>query len=131
MLSLNDDRHPLRVQLPVQEVRHLGCQPLLKLRTPGVTVHNPRQLGQAEHLPLPGDIGNVRLAYKGEQVMLAHGVQGDIADDDHLIVIPLIKKLDMPPGVLLQPAEDLRIHPGHAVRCLLKALTVRILPDRL
>jgi hypothetical protein len=55
-------------QLVVQRVGDLGGQALLKLGTAGVTLHQPGQLGQPDHLPVRY-VANVGLANHRQKVM--------------------------------------------------------------
>ncbi|MCY1527335.1 hypothetical protein D9M68_623990 [compost metagenome] len=64
----------------------LPGQGFLDLQAPRIHVDDARDLRQPEHLA-GGDVGDMRLADKRQQVMLAQRVQLDVLDDHHLIVV--------------------------------------------
>ena len=68
------------------------------------------------------------LAVERKEVMLAHRVERDVADQDHLVVIRG-ECLDVFSDITMQSREDFSIHAGNAVRRLLKSFSVRILAD--
>ena len=52
----------------------------------------------------------------GHQVVLAHAVDGDVADHDHLVVAGLEGDAQVVAGILVQPREDLGVHVGDPER---------------
>ena len=73
----------------------------------------------------------MRFAVEWEQVVLAHAVEGDVAQDDHLIVRDLEADLQELAGILGQPLEYLRIHLSDAPRCVDQTLTRGVVTHRL
>ena len=78
-----------------------------------------------------GKVAHVRLAVEGEQVVLAHAVEGDVAQDDHLIVRNLEAHLEKRGRVLVEPLEDLGVHLGDAPGRIDEPFAGRVFPDRL
>ena len=71
---------PCRAQPLHQRVGDLPGQPLLHLRAAGEPVHQPRQLRQSgDPAVVAGDVPDVRHAVERHQVMLAAGVELDVA----------------------------------------------------
>ena len=88
MLGLNDDDNSARLQDLHKSISNLTCHTLLYLRTLGVQVDQPGELRQAGDLALLiRDVAEVRTAEERHQVMLAGGIQLDIAHEDHLLVV--------------------------------------------
>ncbi len=67
-------------------VGDLRGEALLHLQAAGEDIDEARDLGEADDLAV-GDVGDVRLAEEGQQVVLAEGEEFDVLDDDHLVVV--------------------------------------------
>src|SRR6202521_1813436 len=65
---LDHHHRTLRLQLLFEERHDLLGDPLLQLRALGVELENARELRQAED-PVARDVGDVRMAIEGHQVM--------------------------------------------------------------
>ena len=61
-------------------------QPLLHLQPAAEDVDEPRNLAEADHL-VARNVGDVALAEKRQQMMLAQAVEIDVLDDHHLAVV--------------------------------------------
>ncbi len=59
---------------------------LLHLQAAGEDIDEAGDFAEADDLAV-GHVGDVRLAEEGKQVMLAHGEELDVLDDDHLVVV--------------------------------------------
>ena len=77
---------PCGCDLLVHRLGDLGGQPLLHLQAAREHVDQAGDLAQADHLPLR-QVGDVALAEKRQQVMLAQAVEVDVLDDHHLVII--------------------------------------------
>ena len=66
--------------------RDLVGHALLQLQPAREDVDQARDLAEADHLAVR-DVGDVALAEERQQVMLAHAVEVDVADDHHLAII--------------------------------------------
>ena len=55
------------------------------------------------------DVGN---SHKRQQMVLAHAVKTDVADEDHFVVGLFEDTLQMPPWFLMQSAEKFGVHSG-------------------
>ena len=64
-----------------------------------------------------------------QQVVLAEGVEGDVADHDHLVVVHVEGPDEVGGGVLVDAAAHLGVHAGHPCRGLLQAVTGGVLAD--
>ena len=86
MLGLDHDEDPARLEARLDGVRDLGRQPLLHLGPPRVPLDDPGQLRQPRDPPvLVGDVRDVGLAHERDQMVLAHAVERDVAQDDLLL----------------------------------------------
>ena len=130
MLGLDHHRHAVRLERFHDRLGDLAGQAFLNLGAAGVCLDHPRQLADADDPPL-GEVADVGLAVEGEQVVLAHAVEGDVAQDDHLIVRNLEAHLEVVGGVLVEALEYLGVHLGDAPGRLDQALAGGVVPDRL
>ena len=88
MLSLNNHDNSARFQNPHKSVSDLTCHTLLDLRSLRVQVDQPGEFRQAGDLALLiRNVAKVSTAEERHQVMLAGGVQLDVAYEDHLLVV--------------------------------------------
>src|SRR5579884_2526769 len=84
VLGLDDDEHAPGLEPFDEGVGDLGGQPLLDLGPAGEPLDQPGQLGQpGDAAVVVRDVGDVGLADERHQVVLAHAVEGDVADHDH------------------------------------------------
>ena len=67
--------------------RREPSQALLHLEPPAEDLHDPRDLGEADDLPVR-DVGDVGLPDEGEHVVLAEAVDLDVADQHRKLVAP-------------------------------------------
>ena len=111
-----------------QGVGDLAGQPLLHLRSPRVALDQARQLAQADDAAAR-DIADVGDPRERQQVVLAEGGEGDVAQDDHLLV-PLVKgRLEMLLRVFAQTGEELCVRLGDTMRRALQPLSIGIFAD--
>src|SRR3984893_14520452 len=83
--AFNDDTNTARVDRSVDCLRYLPRHPLLHLKPAGVHIHKARQLAQAHDLAI-GHIANVHAPKEGKQMMLTQTEEGDVLDNDHVVV---------------------------------------------
>jgi hypothetical protein len=126
---LDDDPDAGGAQDVHDRIGDLVGHALLNLEPAGEDVHDARDLGQTQDLPV-GDVGDVGPAEEREQVVLAHRVELDVANHDHALVSLLEHRI--PHGVLHrhpvapgEPAER-RLDP---LGRLHQSVSVRILPQ--
>ena len=128
MLRLQHHDHALGVQLLDERVGDLRSQALLHLRALREHVHQARELRQSANAPVGRrDVGHVRHAEKRHQVVLAHGVERDVAHQHHFLVVLVERGGEVLGRVLLQTREHLLVHARHARRRLAQALAVGVL----
>ena len=65
--------------------RDLRGHVLLRLQAARIDVDQPRELGQPDH-PVDRLVGDMRLADERHHVMLAMGVEGDVAHQHEIVV---------------------------------------------
>ena len=82
---LDHHRHPLGLEHGADGAGDLGRHPLLELQPPGIGLDQARQLADADH-PLVGKIGDMGLADDRRQMMLAVGLEADVAQHHHLVI---------------------------------------------
>ena len=112
VLRLDHHADPARIQPVLEPGRDLGGQPFLGLRSPGVVVDDPGELRQADD-PLTGQVGQVGRAEEREQVVLAHRLDRDVADQHQLVVLLHVRERR---EVELRRAEELGVRLGQAPR---------------
>ena len=78
-------------------------------------VNGARDLADADDAPLR-DVADVRLAVEGEEVVLAERVEGDVLEDDHLLVRLLEARRQDSQRVLEEAGEQLGVHLRDALR---------------
>ena len=70
------------------------------------------------------------LAGEGQQLMFAHGGEGDILHDDHFLVVGFVELLlQMRRRILVHAREDLRAGPGHPIGGVPQPFAIRVLAD--
>ena len=127
-ITLHDPCNYVRLMGVVQRVGDLESQLFLNLQAPREHVGNARQLRQADHLAVR-HIGHMRLAHERQHMVLAQGVQLDILDDDHFVIVGVkhglvydfIERLPVPLG---QELEGIRC----ALRCFQQSIAGNIFP---
>src|SRR5215471_11535747 len=92
MLRLDNNRYSFRMDLLIDGVGDLSCQPLLHLQPAGIHIDESRNLAEA-HNTAVWDIADVTFAEKRQQMMLAETEHLDVANDDHFIVRNIEKRL--------------------------------------
>ena len=65
--------------------RDLRGHVLLRLQPARIDIDQPRQLGKPDH-PVHRLVGDMRLAHERHHVMLAMGVEGDVAHQHEIVV---------------------------------------------
>lgn len=86
MRAFHNDRNALRPQDLLDGDSDLPRQPLLQLQTARKHLCDAGKLGEAEDAPV-GDVANVHFARERDEVVLAHGEDLDVLDDDELVVV--------------------------------------------
>ena len=130
VLGLDHDEHALGAESGLDGVGDLAGEALLHLGAAGVAVDQAGELRQAgDAAVVAGDVGEVGPADERHEVVLAQRREGDVAHQDHLVVMGLEGDLEVMVGVLEQPAEDLGVHGGDALGRALQAVAVGILAD--
>ena len=76
----------------------------LHLRAAGELLHHAGELADADNLAAR-QVGHMRPADEGQQVVFAHRMERDIAEDDHLVILLGEVDVQMTGGVLRQAAE--------------------------
>ena len=103
----------------------------LDLEPPAEDLHDPRQLADADYPLVFRYVRDVAHAEKGKEVVLAHGVEMDVLDDNHLVVLELVGVPEYGCGVGLLNVEDILEHARNPVGSVFQSGTRRVFPDRL
>ena len=89
MARFHDDRHPQGVEAGLQGLGDLGGQALLQLQTPREDVHDAWDFAESDYLAV-GYVGDMALAEKRQQVVLAQRKELNVLHQHHLIVVLFI-----------------------------------------
>src|ERR1035438_4136230 len=130
MLRLDHHQDAPRFEDVHQPVRDLRGHAFLYLRTAGVNVDQPGQLGQSGNLTLfVWYIADVRRTKKGHQVMLAGAVNLDVPHQHQFVVVGVEHGGQDVLSPLAQPGELLREGPGDPGRGVPQPVPLRVLAD--
>ena len=129
MLGLDDDDDALGVQDLIDRVGNLSGQALLHLGAARVSFDDAGQLGQARHDAAARNVTHVGAAVEGQQVMLTHREESDIADEDQLVGTGVELGAQVLAGVLGQTLAHLAPRARHAVGGADQALALGVLTD--
>ena len=129
MLGLDHYRHAGGAGHLADRLGDLPGEVLLDLQAAGEHVDDPRHLRQAEHLA-GGNVRHMSLADEGQEVVFAQGVQLDVADDDHFIVVRGEQRAvdDFLQGLAIAVAEVLH-GLGRALRGVEQAFALRVFAE--
>ena len=132
VLRLHQDHHARRLQSGHQGVGDGGGETFLELQTGRSRAHQPHHLRQAGDLAvLGGDVGHVDHPEEGDEVVLAHGMEVDVAHQHHLLMAVRGHGHDYRGQVVGVGGDDLAEHVGHATGRADQALALRVFPDPL
>src|SRR6185436_2514871 len=108
-----DDHHgPQRIELLFETGDYLLGQPLLELRPFRVELQDAGELGQADDA-FARDVGDMGMAVEGDEMMGAHGVEGNLLLHHHVAVPFVVRERgDLGLRPLGQPVEHLDVHLG-------------------
>ena len=124
----DDDGNALHVQFFDQQIRDFFGHPLLHLRPVRNAFDHAGQLAEPDDVAI-GNVADVGHAAKRQQVVLAHAVEADIADEHHLIVFLGEEFSQVEPRVVVQAAEKLGVHAGDAGRRFAETFAIRVFAD--
>jgi hypothetical protein len=71
----------------------------------------------------------VSFAHEREQVMFAHAVEGDIANENKFVVLFFEDLLEVSSGFDVQSAEDFGVHARDAFGCFAEPIAVGVFAD--
>ena len=130
MFSLNDDCNAVRLQSAHDRLGYLAGELLLDLRAASEAFDNARQLADANDAPVRY-IADMGLAVEREEVVFAHAVERNVAQDHHLVVGYFETDLEVVSGVHGKAAEDLLVHLGDAAGSVEQPLAGRVFAHRM
>jgi len=82
VLGFDDDGYSQRPQNLLYDIAYFDGQALLHLKAAGEDIYHARYLAQTYYVTV-GNVGDMRLAEKGQDVVLAQRVHLDIFDQHH------------------------------------------------
>src|SRR5215213_2628197 len=126
VLGLEHDADTLRRELALQPAGDLRGQPLLDLQRAGEVIDHPSELRQPDD-PLAGDVADMGDAAERQQVVLAQGVERDVARYDELVVTAVVRERG---GVEVRGRQQLGVHGGHPARRIAPRLVVEVDAER-
>ena len=126
--GFDDHGHALGLELGHEQVGDLRGEAFLDLRAMGELVDDAGEFGDSHDLAI-GEVGDVGLPLEGHEVVLAHGVEGDVAEDDQLVVTLGEGGREMLGRIFPQAAEQLGVHLGDAFGGLTQPLAVGVFAD--
>jgi hypothetical protein len=126
--GFEDDGGADRAKFFHQGVGDLGGQSLLHLGAAGVAIDEAGELAEADDFAI-GEIGHVRPASEGEQVVFAEGVEFNIAEKDDLIVSFVEDGFEMRAWVLVHAGHQFGIGAGDAAGGFAEAFAVGVFAD--
>ena len=103
---------------------------LLHLQPVGEGVDQTGQLRQpGDPAVVTGNVAHVGLAHEGDHVVLAQRGEGDVAHEDHLVVLGRERHREVAPGIVVVAGEQFLVHRRHPPRRGQETLATGILPD--
>ena len=124
VFGFGDDQYPFRFDTATEDVGRVRGQSLLRGRPPGQGLDHPGQMRKPGDLVAAGNIGDMGLAEKRQQMMLADRIKGNIADDDQFVAVLGGVQRDLFAGVLTDAGENLFVKLGHPLRRLEQPLAL-------
>ena len=109
-------------------VGDLAGELLLDLRAARVGLDEARELAESDDASVR-DVADVGLAVERHEVVLADAVEGDVAQDHHLLVADVELHLEQALGIDAESLEEFAVHAGDARRRLGEALAVGVFAD--
>jgi hypothetical protein len=127
VFGLDYDSGAVGIQYLVDGVGELSGHALLKLRTSGHHLQGAGQLARPDH-PAILNIPHMSFTEKGEQMMLAHGKEGDVPQHHDIPLVTLLIKDGVETGrrIYSHAGEEFTIHSGHSSRCILQTFSKRV-----
>lgn len=112
-----------------------GCsdlhgQAFLNLRAAGVAIDEAGEFGQtSDFTSRLWQVTNVCLSEKGDEMVLADRIEGNISDNDDFIVIDVEGLIDVGAWILGDAAADLSIHASHSGGSFSESVAIGIFTD--
>lgn len=129
MFGFEHNADAARRQVRIESIGNLLGETLLQLRPTREHIDRARQFRQAHDASVAGQICDMRLAEKGQQVMLTHAAEIDPADQDELVGFVLKSAPEVSPGIVRKSAQQVAKRSSDATRRIPQAFTLRVLTD--
>jgi len=126
--GLKNDSHALGGSALDHAIGDLGGEAFLHLGSVGKLVDDSGHLGQTDDFSVR-QIGDVGLSFKGHEVVFAHGVEGDISQNDQFVIGFGKKSFEVSAGVEVQTAEQFGVHFCDTSWRFFEALAIGIFPN--
>jgi hypothetical protein len=119
------------MQFSLEGVDNLGGHTFLHLETPGEALHESGQFRQTRDTAVgAGQIGHVRQAGEGHEVVFTERGEGNVANQDHLVVAGFEGNAQVRTGVLVGTVEELDVHISHSTRGVSETVTRWVVTER-
>src|SRR5215469_13148279 len=130
MLGFEHYRDTERLYLFHDRMRDLGRQTFLHLQPAGINLYHPGDLGQTDDMAV-GQVGDLGLADKRQEVMLAERKEIEVSAQDHLLVVLFGEEgtVDRVLGILVVTAGQELEGLNDTDRSTRQALAFRIFAD--
>jgi hypothetical protein len=129
VLSFDDNGYTFSLERRVQDIGKLRGKPLLYLGTAGQNLQRPDYLADA-HYTAFRQITYMGGAKEGHQVMLAHGVKGNILEHHEVMLVFGNGHLEFLSRVPGHAGEHFTVHFGHPLRGIFQALSGGVFPNK-
>ena len=130
MLRLDYHDNALRLELVPHGIGNLSGEAFLNLGATGKSFDDAGQFRKAsERSAFFRYVADMGAPEKRNKMMFAERVDGDVTDDDDLIVIDVEDCLEMAFGLLMETTAGLGIHAGNAGGGIAQAVAFGILAD--
>jgi len=102
--------------------------PLLDLGPFGNFLDDAGELAESGDLTA-GEIADVGDSHEGEEVMLAHAIEADVADEDDFVVAFLENSGEVVRGRGMESGEEFGVHASNTSRRFEQTFAIGIFPD--
>lgn len=126
MSRFDDNQDAFRIEAAANGLAQVIGHPFLELRPPGQDVDGADKMAEAGDSPVFRIICHMDGAEKRQQMVLAHRMEADVADDDQAIALGRNGSLPLVIGIFPEPRKKFPKSLSDAVRRLFHAQSLEI-----